>query len=222
MATFVGPAGQVLIFRPLYAAAARGSLLGTLEIEATPSPADNVITGLDFSWMRPANTSPRNRLYSAGWPNTLNGIANTEELQVNGQRYNPPPRNMRVLGLQDGADVIDVEFADGGIDGALPNQAVTQAVVSLRNAVIFNAATNPRAIKMKINAKTGEFTGSLRLVDDTLLPVLTRPVSFRGALVGNAGEGYFILNQVPTGLETAGTSPQFGGRVEVSVSAPAP
>src|SRR5690606_18086458 len=68
-ATFAGPNGEVLVFRTLYLANARGSVIGEFKIEEgmdVNGPDDNTLQG-SLSWWRPATPSPTARLYGAGF-----------------------------------------------------------------------------------------------------------------------------------------------------------
>jgi autotransporter-associated beta strand protein len=220
-ATVVGQGGQVLVFRPLYAARVSGSVAGKLEIEATANPADNNIGGL-VTWSRPPNPARNNRLYQDGFPTSAEADAplNTVVLVSSGLVYRRPARNERVLGLTDDADQIEVVFSGGGVETAQPAQPRTIGTVRGNNAVLFAAEDNPRRVQVRIAAGTGEFTASARLEDENPVnpggPPVRRVLVVRGALVGDAGEGYIILNQLPEDEgDTPGNTRQLGGMVTI-------
>lgn len=229
MATFAGPSGQILLFRPLYAAAVRGSVLGELGIAAEPDPLNNTVDG-DLSWTRPANAAASNRLYKAGFP-----VPGELAVKVDGARYvAPTPRNSRnptaeprVMGLTDAANEIEVLLTGAGVETALPLQTNVKANVALNNKVTFNLdpLVNTRKMTLTFNAAKGTFTGRVTLkqnnpllemsVPPLLVPV-TRTVTYQGLIVKGAGAGYFILAQLPA---MAGDTPtktaQEGGKAEI-------
>lgn len=225
MATFAGPAGQILLFRTLYASTARGSILGELGIELDANPALNTIGGT-LDWMRPANLARTNRLYRDGFPALLN-------LEATGARYTAPPRRTasnptaepRVLGLTDANNLVEVLFTEAGVQTALP-LATTEGMkgqVAINNRVTFSTdfvTINTRRATLSINPTTGSFTASIRLTEPNplLLPGATVPVprtvTAQGLIVGNKGEGYFVLSQLPTVTgETPANTPQQGGKI---------
>lgn len=232
MATFAGPAGQILLFRPLYAGAARGSVLGQLGIVAEPDPLDNTVDG-DLEWFRPANGARANRLYRAGFPG--DGVVDVE---VTGSRYQvPTPRNARnpageprVMGLTDAANEIEVFLTGGGVETALPLMPEIMANVALNNRVTFNPdfEVNTRRMVLSFVARTGTFTGRFTLRDNnpTLLPVeraVVRTVAFQGLIVDGVAEGYFIVNQLPAVAgDTPANTAQQGGKVLVQPVVPIP
>jgi hypothetical protein len=229
MASFAGPSGQILMYRPLYATAVRGSILGQLGIEAQAVNAQNTVEGT-LTWSRPANAAASNRLYRAGFP----GVQTVEAL---GARYVAPTRptaanpgaNPRVLGLTDAANEVEVLLTGAGVEAALPTQTNVRGAVSTTNRVTFSAdpLVNPRKMTLSFNAATGSFTGRVTLVQDNpQLPPpapVVRSATFQGLLVGNKGAGYFLLNQLPGVGQTPSNSPQEAGLVEVvPVPPPAP
>jgi len=235
MATFAGPAGQMLMFRPLYGTTTRGSLLGSLGIEAETNPLNNTVDGT-LSWTRPANPSASNRLYKVGFP-----AAGELSVDVDGARYvaspartkTNPTAEPRVMGLTDLANEIEVLLTKAGVETALPLQADVKATVALTNKVAFklDKLVNTRAMSLTFSASKGSFTGKATLKENNpvlaaavppLLVPVTRTVTFQGLLVGGVGHGYFILNQLPAvgvvPTQTTSNTPQEGGRVEVKVA----
>jgi hypothetical protein len=223
MATFAGPTGQMLLFRPLYGTKlpVMGSILGTLDITPGLTPVENTVSELALTWSRPANTASSNRLYRNGFPAVLSA-------SVNGARYVAPAKpttanptaNPRVLGLTDTNNEIEVLLTDAGVATALPAMPVVKANVSTSNKVTFNPGIpNTRKVTLSFVSSTGAFSGKFTLVEpNPLVPTatVTRAVTYQGLIVKNKGEGYFILNQLPTVVgQTTSNSPQEGGKVVV-------
>ncbi len=219
MATFAGPAGQILLFRTLYAAKVRGSILGMLEIEALPDPAQNTLTGA-LDWSRPANLAKSNRLYRNGFPDLL-------ELAATGGRYLAPAKNVRVLGLTDLDNLVEVLFSEANLEDALPPATVEgmKGQVAANNKVTFSSdfgLVNTRRAKLTFTAKTGAFRAQITLTEENpLLPgsgkQVKRVINAQGLLVGGAGAGYGIVNQLPAVAgDTPGNTPQESGKVVVA------
>jgi uncharacterized repeat protein (TIGR01451 family) len=223
MATFAGPTGQMLLFRPLYGTKlpVMGSILGTLDITPGLTPVENTVSELSLTWSRPANTASSNRLYRSGFPSVLSA-------SVNGARYVAPAKpttanptaNPRVMGLTDAANEIEVLLTEAGVATALPAMPVVKANVSTANKVTFNPTiTNTRKVSLSFVSSTGAYSGKFTLVEpNPLVPTatVTRAVTYQGMIVKNKGEGYFILNQLPAVVgQTTSNSPQEGGKVVV-------
>ena len=223
MATFAGPTGQMLLFRPLYGTKlpVMGSILGTLDITPGVTPVDNTVSELNLTWSRPANTASSNRLYRNGFPSILSA-------SVSGARYVAPSKpttanpgaNPRVMGLTDGANEVEVLLTEAGVATALPPMPVVKANVSNTNKVTFNSTiTNTRKVSLTFVSGTGAYSGKFTLVEpNPLAPTVnvSRVVTYQGLIVKNKGEGYFILNQLPTVVgQTTSNSPQEGGKVVV-------
>ncbi len=194
--TFAGPNGQVLLFRRLYGASARGSLLGMLVLTPKAVVQDNELAGC-ADWLRPPNLAKNNRLFRAGFTPRF--------LDLRGGLYTAPAKNERILGLTDANNRALLTFARAGIETALPLQADTSFALSGKNKAVFVKADNSRAITFSVNAKTGLFKGRLTLKENNpLLPpsaktLITRRITYQGILVGNEteGAGYTLLPQLP-------------------------
>jgi autotransporter-associated beta strand protein len=231
MATFAGAAGQVLLFRPLYAALVKGSVLGKIGIDATVmGPLNNTVFG-NLTWSRPANGARSNRLYKDGFPMT--GVVDVE---VTGARYQAPEKrtvlnqgvNSRVMGLTEAADQVEVLLTGAGVEAAAPAQSETKATVSTKNKATFDAdpLVNTRRLSLTFNAANGTFSGTSTLsdTDPVLLPaevLVKRTITFQGLIVDGIGEGYFRLNQMPAlPGDTPASTAQEGGKVEVQPVSP--
>lgn len=215
-AGFAGLAGQVPMFRSLYAATARGSVVGALQMQPAMVGGTQVVGGL--SWLRPANPARSNRLYRAGFPSVL-------EVAIAGARYSAPvSASPRVLGLSEGSNRIEVVLEGGDLATAQPAAPALVATVDVRNRAVFDPSplVNTRKVVLTLTPKTGVFTGRFVLAEPNplLLPDnvknVVRTVSHQGMLVGNAGAGHFLLPLLPAVAgETTANTPQEGGRVSL-------
>jgi len=200
-ATFVGPTGQVLIFRTLYAANARGSVLGQLTITKASSNLDNTVAG-SINWWRPATPGTTARLYKDGFdPFGLN---------VTGSRYTPPISPAIVMNIANVATGIanaNVTFAEANVEAALPGPSFLNVNVASNHRVT-PVSDNSRKAALKITPKTGVISGSFSLseahpdaVNGGKPAVINRRVSYFGLIVrdglGIQGVGYYLLPQLP-------------------------
>lgn len=216
IASFAGPQGQVPLFRTLYAAAARGSVLGSIQIQ--PVMSGGTLAGGAMSWLRPANAARGNRLYRPGFPSVL-------EVEIAGGSYKvPTPASPRVLGLTETGNVIELNFEGGDLATALPATPAVVATVDTRNRAVFDPSpqVNTRKVVLTITPRTGAFKGRFVLSEPNplLLPGVVknvvRTVAYQGLIVGNEGAGYFILPLLPQAAgETPTNTPQEGGGVTV-------
>lgn len=220
VASFVGGGGEVGVFRALYGAAFRGSILGSLTLSAIGSETPGRVAG-DLTWWRPENNSRTNRVYRSGFPSLL-------ELEANGERYQVPGTvatgSSRVMGLTDVANGIEVSFTGADLEIAQPLGAVIGGTVDERNRVSFAPAPldNPRRVVLSFVARTGLFGGRLVLNEPNpvLLPTqvkaLVRTINYQGVLVGSEGVGYLLVPMLPAlvGDTPVSTSIQ-GARVSV-------
>ena len=228
-ATFAGPNGEVLIFRTLYAANARGSVMGELKIHDgadISNPDDNMLQG-SLSWWRPLTPGTIARLYRNGFgPLDLDAV---------GGRYLPPlptAANPRVMGLDAtvlGVSNAVVELTEALIETAKPLMTAPQPntaefrVDEKNRAQATDPANNLRGVTLSISAKTGTFTGRFTLRDVHPFsggkpdPII-RTVTFQGLIITGGvaplGVGYYLLPQRPvTVMEQAMATPILSGRV---------
>jgi len=217
VASFVGPSGQVAVFRTLYAATARGSLLGEMGVNLGATNESHVVAG-DLTWSRPANPARSNRLYRSGFPNVV-------AVAVVGRRYLPPTGGEpRVMGLTEAANQIEVTFTGGDLEIALPLSAAMVGAVDERNRVAFEAdpEVNARRVLLSITPRTGAIKGRFVLSEPNplLLPDVVRnvvrTVAYQGLIVGAEGAGFFVLPRLPAAEgETPANTAQEGGRVSI-------
>jgi hypothetical protein len=202
-ATFVGPNGEVLVFRTIYPARARGSVLGSLGITLAPENKDNAVAGT-VSWLRPALAT--SALYPAGF---------FLELAVEGSRYDPPASLTPVMGIvqtsagQSNAIMqivgANVETAQPMMNGPLDH--TVELRVDERNRTFPDLMANPRNVRLTITPRTGRLTGRFVLEDANPTGqrpfIVKRTVTFQGQIVRDSlapegqGLGYFILRQLP-------------------------
>jgi len=220
-ATFVGPHGELLVFRTLYPAKARGSVIGTLQIAKADQNKNNLVGG-ELSWWRPASAG---RLYPAGF--------GPFDMEAVGSRYDPPPLGEIVMDL----DLTDPEannamlhLSGADIEGKLadPNRTSIPLRVDSRHRSFVDAAFATNRITIKIAPKTGLITGSFRIsephpfpINPNRIPALTRTGSFRALLIrdatGLSARGFFLLAQLPTELnQKAAAIPMLSGQIQLA------
>ena len=217
--TFVGQAGEVLVYQSLYRN--QGSCIGKLVLtQGAAAPADNTLVG-QLTWMKPAPLSgSTDTVYKAGFgPIPLNAIGST---------YVPPAKGQRVMGVPNAPDNAKLGFTLGGLDAEAKefdqllriNNPSTTGLTNSAAIPAFNSVLspnpNPNKVTMPVlNASTGQFSGEFTLAGTTAS--LNRKVAYSGQIVktatGTQGYGYFLLPKVPGTGETVATSPKLSGRV---------
>jgi len=225
-ATFLGPDGQVAVFKTLYRAPSMGSIVGSMAVVADVVPESNTLGGT-INWWRPASTNPKERIYRLGFaPMNLTAV---------GARYTAPVAPNIILGLDPLAvDAARVTFAEAYIDVPGPTPDVTLTVAA-KNKIIMPLAggpLNPRRTALAVVATKGTMTGSFTLVDPDPMDLtgtkfITRKVAFQGQIVrdalGDKAFGYFLLPKLPTELgETATNTRIFSGQVIFEAVPPPP
>jgi len=202
-ATFVGPNGEVLVFRTMYPARALGSVLGSLVITEAAENQDNTVVGA-VSWLRPALATAV--IYPAGF---------FLELPVAGSRYDPPAAFTPVMGITQTAvgqsnailQIVgaNVETAQPTMTGPLDHTVALR--VDERNRALPDLMANPRRVQLTITPRTGRFTGRFVLEDANPTGqrpfIVRRTVTFQGQIVRDSvapegqGLGHFTLRQLP-------------------------
>ncbi len=171
----LGPAGEVLIYRPLYKA--RGALLGG-DVPPTIYPI-GVPPALDgeFFWKKHDTTvlTPPTRDYATGF----NGA-----LSLTGSSYAAPASGTRVMNLSSASPNLRIEITDGGLGSPIS----VDAAVDSANKVQVITAPNTNQVSLVLEPKSGQFRGSF--MDGT------RKVAFRGVFWSTAtsgsGMGWFL------------------------------
>lgn len=216
----VGPTGQIVVFQALYTTAAKGSLLGQLEISLGGVPEDNAVSGA-LDWMRPA-ALPSARTFENGF-----GSPVPVGLTAVGGRYIYTAGSL-ILGLTAGTDNARLVFTGGGVDDSRRNPDVTFDV-GANNKITMPAVgvENEAGAKLAVATGTGLFSGTFVLDDpDPRKPppatpvILKRTVTYQGIMVRDGatlyGEGYFMLPEQPElgpPQTTPTTSNIFSGKV---------
>lgn len=218
--TFVGPLGEIAIYRALYTTKPKGSVVGRLDI------APPVLSGA-LSWSRPANPSATQRLYKAGFPVVVN-------LTASGGRYDPPEAPLVFLGLTQGSNNGRLTFSEGGMEAANVLDPVEVSIGAKSKVTLpVSPAANPHRLTLVLNEKTGLIRGSFTLEDANPLAApalpraIKRPVAFEGIAVRSGallkGCGFFLLAQLPSAgpsATTPATSPILSGQVILEAAPP--
>lgn len=221
--TFVGPNGEVAVYRVLYATTQKGSMVGSLDIDPGTAAdfSDNTLDGT-VSWMRPADTAASARTYKAGF--------SAFDLTAAGGRYVAPASPNLILGMTAPGNARLI-FAEGGLDvrnNPFPTPPAPNVLVAVdaTNKLTVAGGTTTTMVNSANIAKLGKFNGSFTLTDDnprTIAPVtplvVTRKATFEGLIIKDGatyrGYGFFILDQLPgnSPLTTTTTSPKLSGQV---------
>jgi ELWxxDGT repeat protein len=225
--TFVGPAGQVLVYQLLYSTTRRGTLRGQLNLSTGALPADasdNTLTSTNLDWARPANLavlSSSARTYRAGFGLPDTPVVTPVQLEAFGGRYVVPTTLLRIANPPSATAVpltanAEVKFTEGGLAANVPSGAgatlnpdINVAVTATNTSVIIGL--NAAKTSITPNRTTGAITGRFSLSDlnARTLPPLTpnpilRAVTYQGLIVPDntagthEGVGYFMLPQLPT------------------------
>jgi hypothetical protein len=199
--TFLGPTGQVVLFQPLFKIP--GSLHGAIQVklatvEEGPDlpggfdpPAPAVVLAdltsefnpepLNFTWNKPTQTDPADKLYRAGFP--------VISLLVDGGLYTPPESGQVVMDLPDVLLNAQLQFFSGSAGSEIPSQDLT--ILSTGKAVLPTGVDNPMKVTFTVNALTGQFNGAFtKLDEDPNRPPLYNDDT--GKLI--RAQGYFTRN----------------------------
>lgn len=190
--TFLGSAGQALIYQPLYANT--GSVLGVISLTPDAGDAflDNTFSG-SVSWLRkpqPLST----RLYQAGF-GPLNLAAHGKYLAADSKSL--------ILGLPAGGSSAQLLFASGGVEASATNPDVGAFTYTSGFAVVMPAPgspQNPAKATLSIEKSTGLVGGRFILSDGG--GTVIRNVRFEGMIIRPAAGtrkafGFFTLPQLP-------------------------
>lgn len=223
-ATFLGPEGGIGVFQPMYKSIKPGgSLLGTLEIDngGNADPGDNMITGTDLTWVRPASIKATDRTYRNGFGIPTSPVPDPVPLAAVGGVYKVPDAkaNMVVLDMpmapDTGTNNAEILFSDAGdLESDLtrwnPSLEVSigkaSKITTPKKQPLAAPPVNPAGTVVKAVAKTGVISGGFTLEDRTpvgYVPLSTvkRGVKFQGVIIWDDGRwvgvGYFLLPQLP-------------------------
>lgn len=231
--SIIGRQGEAFLFQMLYGNT--GSVIARMGTHVVRS--DNSSTAAvryhstqgEARWIRDGFTPAKDKLYGAGFSQTL--------LDVRGWYYQPPFAQLTpvVMNLVNVAGNAALDFSYGGVGSFSPDADV---IFRLNNAnqADFSASNNPAKVTLKVNAATGAYTGTLELAD---LTAKKRTVTYQGLIIppiseipglpatssyaaqagapprGTYGAGYFLLDQVPVPPAKAVTS-QLAGKARLS------
>jgi Protein of unknown function (DUF1566)/Abnormal spindle-like microcephaly-assoc'd, ASPM-SPD-2-Hydin/YHYH protein/Putative Ig domain len=208
--TFVGYAGEVLLYAPLNRGS--GSLAGTLIITpGSSAPLNNSLAGA-ATWLKTgALANSTDTVYAAGF--------GPLSLTAAGGYYTATTSGGRFLALPATANNAALVFTKGGLD--------TEGTEFSRLVTLFNPSTTGTANRATVaagsdtltlpslTASTGAFGGVLTIAGSSA--TTTRRVTFQGQVVTTGaltkGYGFFLLPELPTGTQTITTSPKHSGRV---------
>lgn len=217
--TFVGPEGEILVFKTLYAATVRGSVIGALALHAQDNDdaSDNTLDGT-LDWLRPQNNAKTARLYAAGFgPIDVSAI---------GGYYVVPVLPSLFLGITAGTDNASVVFTEGGISSTDISPDILVGIGDKNKITL--PISNPRRTTLAVSAAKGTFSGAFTLDDTnprTITPisplVVRRATRYQGLVFRSGatwvGAGYFLLPELPANLPltTTTTSKIRSGLVEL-------
>jgi autotransporter-associated beta strand protein len=222
-ATYVGPTGEVLVFKALYgttATSTRGSVLGKLQIdqEVAADTADNTLTGT-VSWWKVAltpSTSTAGRTYAAGF--------GPFDLSVAGSRYVAPAKGFPVLGLAQNATTNNARLILTEANSETAGPAMTGSVANSVDVKVDNASkvfpnvnvnANARKVSVTFTASTGLMSFKYTLSQAHPFPgaspaTITRAVTGAGMIVRSGSEqrawGYHLLPQLPSNFSEKTTA----------------
>ncbi len=203
-ASFVGPQGQLAVFRTLYSNT--GSILGTHQIASGTGTVTDYALPAAFSWLKKNQAPKVVYSYGAGF--------GPIDLAVAGSRYDPLliTSAVNVLGSDVATADTKLDFSDAGLGVAATNPDVTFTLNAANKAVF---TTNLGKVKLTVTKSTGRFSGTYSIVDDIDASPVVRNVSrtgrFNGVVVRNTagttgeGRGYHLLSELPV-LPTTSTA----------------
>lgn len=207
--TFIGFQGQVLIYQPLYNNL--GSLAGSLTVTPGVTAAANTLAGAP-TWRKPA-TAATDTIYRPGF--------GPIPLSADGGAYVPPTAGAVVLGMPNSANNAKLQFTRGGLDVEGKEFDLTFSILNPSAAGLTNKVTipaNPNTVTMPVlTPATGAFSGEFTIAGNTA--ALNRKVAYQGLIVKRGGItrgfGFFLLPELPEGIETLASSPKNSGKVRL-------
>ncbi|TDU81203.1 uncharacterized protein DUF1573 [Prosthecobacter fusiformis] len=199
---FIGPDGDLAVFSTL---PSKGTLVGTLQVSLGTGPAytDNALTGSTLTWSRPASIPTKVNLYKDGF--------DPIPLTVEGGRYIAPVAPAIVMNKIAGPNNARLAFFDARITG--PPSPADRYLTLTSSASLTLPATGPTLTSLKVASATGIFSGGFTLLDSHPFLFGAAPIkrtsTFQGLIIptssGQIGQGYFLLQQLPTDIYPAPT-----------------
>lgn len=136
-------------------------------------------------------------------------------LEWKGMKYVAPVAGQLVLGLPLSPNNAKLVFQHANLAGEAANPNITFRLNPDHSATF--PTTNPALVSLKVDPKTGSFSGQFQFTSDVNGKPLTRKAPFQGTIINGAaggGFGYFILPQLPDSLRT----PALSGSVELKAA----
>ncbi len=208
----LGANGEFWLYSPLYKNL--GTLQGSLNLTEDPSGlfSGNSIAGL-LTWSKPT-TNPR--AYAAFGP--LN-------LKAEGAYLAPASKGNPALGLPDTGSV-GLRFTDGGLADSDTDPDMNFTYTDEDKPVMpLGTLNNPGQVALSLNASSGAISGTFTLVETTPAPFTRAKVPFQAQVVRLASgqvkaAGFFLLPQVPTGVQKPADTAILSGGVQLIQPAP--
>ncbi|MBL9116327.1 MAG: immunoglobulin domain-containing protein [Verrucomicrobiaceae bacterium] len=203
-AGFLGPQGQLAIFRSLYSNT--GSLVGAIQIAVGGASVADYGQPGPLNWMKKDQAPKIGYNYNSGF--------SAITLAVEGSLYPVVPPGANVLGSDVTVADTRLNFEDAGLGLAATNPDVDFTLTGA-NLPVFT--TNLGKVKVNVDKKTGVFSGDFSITDDIdpgpAVVNVKRTGKYYGVVLRNAantagtGKGYFLLPQLPVlpGTSTAVT-----------------
>lgn len=213
-ATVMGPGGHMPVFMNLYRGTGSFAVLLSYEEER--------LSGLARWGKDDQGEKSRDRVFRGGFARHLR--------YLRGGLYVRPAVGEPLLpGLGGGGEVTEapaagaeLAFSSGGLVEPL---VLADVGFTAKHAPVLprGAELNPQSVTLKLNAVTGVFTGSFKMVDaNPVRPAqrLTRTVTYHGALIPgeDGGHGYFLLPELPDAEvkgSSLGNTRQWSGQVRL-------
>ncbi|MBL9146623.1 MAG: S8 family serine peptidase [Verrucomicrobiaceae bacterium] len=192
-----GAGGEVPVFSMLYGG--KGSVHGSLLVTNVANPAFDTVGG-SLTWNKTRPVSSSDRVYAAGFDF---GVTNVNHLNALGGEYRKPVSPAILWGLP---EVVlpqvnaKLAFAGAGIEDSayylLAASNTNKSFIISTAHLVTMPLPNLATVTCKVNATTGEFTGTLTLKDGT--PLVTRIVGYYGVIATGLqrGRGWFSLPQL--------------------------
>lgn len=190
-----GKGGEVPVFAMLYGG--KGSVHGNLVVTDFTNPGFDTVSGsLTWNKTRPASIS--DRVYAGGFDF---GVGNLNRLNALGGEYRKPVSPTILWGLN---PVVlpqvnaKLAFARAGIESSdyylLASSNTNKSFIVSSTHLVTMPLPNLAAVTCKVNATTGEVTGTLTLKDGT--PAVTRTVGYYSVIATGLqrGRGWFSLS----------------------------
>ncbi len=211
LSSFVGPGGQIALFRTLYSKPLLGSLIGRLTVDLSGDPEsalDNSLSGRAVTWSRPAIPG---LLYPEGFT--------PRSLDTFGGAFTPPPLLLNITPAP-GSALLNFYQANISQSATPPNRTLA---VGLNNRITILPSASLGTTTLNVTPATGTFSGAFTLIDphwQSPPPATWRRTStYQGITIKNgptySGHGHFLLPQLPTSNPKTSPPPTLSGQVQL-------